>query len=204
MLNMIFGISNGKNFKLSWVPVIFFVATEGTIFNWANIVSNSLSSCISESLRGVLQKKLKFYMISILIDCILCTQSFPSLKCQWDKAKSPVYVAYQLLWAHNYFNHNKSIFEYFIMPLYRLMFLAECDCMSEEALKVVQDNGHYYLTEEGLYLRMFSGSRAPSLMQKYATDYVIHKEVVRHCTLMDLVTSCLNRRRLCIPQSHFI
>ena len=50
--------------------------------------------------------------------------------------------------------------------------------MSEEALKVVQDNGHYYLTEEGLYLRMFGGSRAPSLMPKYAIDYVIHKEVV--------------------------
>ena len=47
--------------------------------------------------------------------------------------------------------------------------------MSEEALKVVQDNGHYYLTGEGLYLRMFGGSRAPSLMPKYATDYVIHK-----------------------------
>ena len=51
--------------------------------------------------------------------------------------------------------------------------------MSKEALKVVQDNGHYYLTEEGLYLRMFGGSSAPSLVPKYATDFVIHKEVVR-------------------------
>ena len=33
MLNRIFGRANGKNFKLSWVPVIFFVATQGTIFN---------------------------------------------------------------------------------------------------------------------------------------------------------------------------
>ena len=65
------------------------------------------------------------------------------------------------------------------MPLYRLIFLIECDCISEEALKVLQDNGHYYLIEEGLYLRMFGGSRAPSLLPKYATYYVIHKEVVR-------------------------
>ena len=47
MLNMIFGQANGKYYKLSWVPVIFFVATQGTIFNWANIISNNLSSCIS-------------------------------------------------------------------------------------------------------------------------------------------------------------
>ena len=46
-------------------------------------------------------------------------------------------------------------------------------------MKVVQDNGHYYLTEEGLYLRMFGSSRTPSLLPKYATDYVIHKEIVR-------------------------
>ena len=51
--------------------------------------------------------------------------------------------------------------------------------MSEDALKVVQDNGHYYLTKESLYLRMFGGSKAPSLLPKYTTDYVIHKKVVR-------------------------
>ena len=61
------------------------------------------------------------------------------------------------------------------MPLYRFIFLTECDCMCEEASKFVQDNGHYYLIEEGLYLRMFGGSRTPSLLPKYATDYVIHK-----------------------------
>ena len=42
MLNRIFGRANGKSFKIGWVLVIFFVATQGTIFNWANIVSNSL------------------------------------------------------------------------------------------------------------------------------------------------------------------
>ena len=51
--------------------------------------------------------------------------------------------------------------------------------MSEEALNIVEDNGHYYLTEEGLYLRMFGGTRAPSLLPRYAMDYVVHKEVVR-------------------------
>ena len=65
------------------------------------------------------------------------------------------------------------------MPLYRLIFLAECNCMSEEALNIVEDNGHYDLTEECLYLRMFGGTRAPSLLPRYATDYVVHKEVVR-------------------------
>ena len=65
------------------------------------------------------------------------------------------------------------------MPLYTLIFLAEFNCMSDEALEVVQNNENYYLTEEGLYFRMYGGSRAPSLLPKYAIDYVIHKEAVR-------------------------
>ena len=90
-----------------------------------------------------------------------------------------MYAAYKLFWAHKYYSYYKEICENFIIPLYTLIFLVECNCMSEESMKVVQDNGHYYLTEEGLYLMMFGGSRAPSLLPRYATDYVIHKEVIR-------------------------
>ena len=65
------------------------------------------------------------------------------------------------------------------MPLYTLIFLTECNCMSEESFNVIQEFGDYYLTEEGLYVRMYGGSRAPSLLPKYSIDYVLHKEVVR-------------------------
>ena len=37
MLNRIFGRAHGKSFKLEWVPIIFYVATQGTVFNWANL-----------------------------------------------------------------------------------------------------------------------------------------------------------------------
>ena len=53
MLNSIFGRSHRKRFKIGWIPIIFYVATQGTIFNWSNIVSNSLSACISSALGGV-------------------------------------------------------------------------------------------------------------------------------------------------------
>ena len=34
MLNRIFGRAHGRSFKLGWMPIIFYVATQGTIFNW--------------------------------------------------------------------------------------------------------------------------------------------------------------------------
>ena len=67
MLNRIFGRAHSKSFKLEWVPIIFYVATQGTVFNWAN----SLLACIASALGGVSQKRSDFYMRSILIDCIM-------------------------------------------------------------------------------------------------------------------------------------
>ena len=81
------------------------------------------------------------------------------------------------------------------MPLYTLIFLVECNCMSEEYFKVVQEYKNYYFTEEGLYLRMYGGSRAPSLLPRYATDYVIHKEVVRQLYIDGVGNFLLCRKR---------
>ena len=99
MLNRIFGRAHGKSFKLEWMPIIFYVATQGTIFNWANIVSNSLSACLASALGGVSQKRSKFYMSSILVDCILCNQPSPGLRCIWDRERMPVYSAYKPQWG---------------------------------------------------------------------------------------------------------
>ena len=105
MLNRIFGRAHGRFFKLEWIPIIFHVATQGTIFNWANIVSNSLSTCLASSLGGVHQKRSEFYMSFVLIDCILCKQPFPSLICIWERERMPIYAAYKWLWAHKYHSH---------------------------------------------------------------------------------------------------
>ena len=110
MLNRIFGRANGRLFKLEWIPLMFHVATEGTIFNWASLVSSSLSSCVAAALGGgEARKKFEFYMSSFLIDCILCHQPFPRLKCVWDRARIPVYAAYKLLGAHQYHSYYREI-----------------------------------------------------------------------------------------------
>ena len=97
----------------------------------------------------------------------------------WDRDITPVYTTYKLLWAHKYYNHHKEICEHFIMHFYTLIFLKECNCMFEEALKFIEEYANYYLTDEGMYIRMYGFSRAPSLLPKYAADYVVHKEAVR-------------------------
>ena len=75
--------------------------------------------------------------------------------------------------------------------------------MSKENLNFVQDNGHYSLTEEGLYLRMFGGSTTPSLLPKYATDYVIHKKVVRQLYIDGVGKLLFNQKKAMYPPVPF-
>ena len=51
--------------------------------------------------------------------------------------------------------------------------------MSEGSMEIICEYGDYYLSKEGTYLRMYGGSRDPSLLPRYAIDYVVHKEAVR-------------------------
>ena len=57
MLNRIFCWANGILYKLSWIPLIYYVAFEGTIFNWENIISSSLSSYVFSTQGGITQKR---------------------------------------------------------------------------------------------------------------------------------------------------
>ena len=122
-------------------------------------------------------------MSSFLIDCILYKHRFEKLNCVWIDGKADIYIAYQILGAHKYHSHYQLICEEFINPLYKLIFLEYYPCLSEGAVESIKEYGDYFFTKEGTYLRMYGGTRAPSLLPKYATYYIVLKEAVIHVFL---------------------
>ena len=122
-------------------------------------------------------------MGSFMINCILCFHPFEKLNWKWKEVKAPTYTAYHILWAHKYHSYCKLICEEFLMPLYQLIFLQECKCPSEGALESIREFGDYFFSEEGTYLSMYGGTKVPSLLHKYATNYIVHKEAVRQLFL---------------------
>ena len=148
---------------------------EGTVFNWSYILANSLSSCITATREGFLYWKFEFYMGSFLINSILFLNPFERLNYSWKEGKSPIFLAYQLLWTHKYHISYKLICEEFLMPLYQLILLEECKCMYDGSWDAIMEYGDYLFHEEG--------TKAPSLLLKYAIYYIVHKEVVRQLFL---------------------
>ena len=67
----------------------------------------------------------------------------------------------------------------------------------------MQEFGSYYLTEDGLYLRMYGGSRAPSFLSRYATDYVLHKEAVRQLCIDGVGNFLFEQKKAVYPTVPF-
>ena len=203
MLNRIFDKDDGRTYKFGWIPLIYYLPMKGTIFNCADIVSNRLSTTIVAAQEGLHQRKFEFYMGSFFIDCILSFHPFEKLNCTWNGGKTPIYVAYQILWGHKCHNFYKLICEEFLMPLYRLIFLEECKCLSEGALESIKDFGDYFFSEEEMYLRMYRGAKAPSFLPRYATDYIVHKEAVNQMFLDGFGSHLFDLKKVVFPQIHF-
>ena len=89
-----------------------------------------------------------------------------------------IYIAYKIQASHKYHNHYQLICDEFIRPLYKLIFLEDCPCLSEGAVESIKEYGDYFFIEEGMYLRMYGGTKAPSLLPMYEIDYIVHKEAV--------------------------
>ena len=89
------------------------------------------------------------------------------------------------------------------MPLYQLIFLEECKCMSQGALDSIREFGDYFFSGEGTYLRMYQGTKAPSLLPKYATDYVVHKEAVRQLFLDGFESYLFYMKKVVFPPMPF-
>ena len=75
--------------------------------------------------------------------------------------------------------------------------------MLEEAFKVIEEYGIYYLNDEGMYIRMYSGSREPSLLPKYAIDYVLHKEAVRQVYIDGVGSFLFEHKKVAYPSIPF-
>ena len=89
------------------------------------------------------------------------------------------------------------------MPLYWIIFLEEPNCLSKNAMEFISEYGEYYFSQEGTYIRMYGCSQAPSFFPRYATDYVVHMEVVRQVFINRIGSYLHDHKKESFPPLHF-
>ena len=70
-------------------------------------------------------------------------------------------------------------------------------------MDVICEYGDYYFSQEGTYLRMYGGSKVPSLFPRHAMDYVVHKEVVRQLSIDGVGNFLFNMKEESFLLLHF-
>ena len=87
--------------------------------------------------------------------------------------------------------------------MYKFLFLEDCPCLSEGSVESIKEYGDYFFTEEGMYLRMYGGTKAPSLLRKYATDYIVLKEEIRKVFLDGFGNHLFDIKKVVFPPVPF-
>ena len=57
MISKLYGRADGKMYNSSWIPLMYYVAMEGMIFNCADIATRNLDKCVKTAQEGLKQNK---------------------------------------------------------------------------------------------------------------------------------------------------
>ena len=85
---------------------------------------------------------------------------FPSLGWKWEPSLSSVHVYCKMLWKNKYKKDYELICNGLFSTLYQVLFGEEARCLSPEGKKIVKEYGDWYMTLDGVYIRI-AGSTMP-------------------------------------------
>jgi hypothetical protein len=111
MTCQLFGREDTMHFYIQWVPLIFRVA-EGSSFNWARILSDSLFNRVIEyQEQKAAGRPSSFFMSAYVMDAICSIMPFPLMNWAWIPTQGKTVNEYHdKLWENN---ANKFIYEIF-------------------------------------------------------------------------------------------
>ena len=100
-------------------------------------------------------------MSSYLLDVMCVSIEFPSLGWKWEPRLSSVHVYCKILWENKYKEDYELICNGLFSTLYQVLFGEEAPCLSPEGQKIVKEYGDWYMTLDGVYIRIVNSTKPP-------------------------------------------
>ena len=88
------------------------------------------------------------------------SREYPPLGWKWKSNLLSVHVYCKMLWENKYKEDYELICNGFFSTIYQVMFGEEAPCLSPKGQKIVNEYGDWYLTTDGVYIKI-SGSTKP-------------------------------------------
>jgi hypothetical protein len=177
MLCRLCGEQDASKFTLSLIPLIYYCANEGSMFNWVDILSIILVESITVVKETKPEKFPSFHMVSYLLDIMCIPHQYPKMGWAWKPVDSSIHIYYKVLWEHNYIIEYHKIYNHFLAPMYEFIFCAPTLCMTDKVLEIIQNIGDCYLMENETYIRIYGATKAPHLLLRFVPNKLVVQEI---------------------------
>ena len=98
-------------------------------------------------------------MSSYLINVMCANIEFPSIGWKWEPNLLLVHVYCKMLWENKYKEDYELICNGLFSTLYQVVFGEEASYLSPEGQKIVKEYGAWYMTLDGVYIRIVNSTK---------------------------------------------
>ena len=136
--------------------------------NWGEIISSNLDIELKKD-----QKEHQFYMSSYLLDVMCAIQEYPYLGWKWKPDLPSIHVYCKMLWENKYKEYYELIYNGLFVTIYQILFGEESPCLSSERKNIVKEYGDWYMTPDGVYIRVLGNTKGPHLLPHFVPDTLL-------------------------------
>jgi hypothetical protein len=172
------------HFYIQWVPLIFRVA-EGSSFNWAKMLSDSLFNRVTEYReQKAAGKPSGFFMSAYIMDAICSMTPFPLMNWAWSPTQEKtVHEYHDKLWENNANKFIYEIFNWVMVPLHIALFGLSPPRISDSIAANLSHIADWYVEEEFSYLRVFGAVVPPLALPLFIPDKLACREIARQTVI---------------------
>ena len=136
MLCRLFGKPDINKFSSKWLPLLD-AATNATIMDWAQILSNNIASPIwnYQTKRSFSQKCCPpLFLVSYVMDAICFVSKFPLMGQKWTiQNPLPIQVYHKELWDSKFTPYFYKIYHGVMLPIHKMLYNTNAPRFSPEA-----------------------------------------------------------------------
>ena len=105
------------------------------------------------------------------------SREYPSLGWKWKPYLPSIHIYCKILWENKYKNDYEWICNDQFAPIYRILFCEEALCLSLEGEHIVKEYRDWYMTFDGVYIRILGSTKAPHWFPHYVLDTLLLQNI---------------------------
>jgi hypothetical protein len=180
MTYRLYGREDTTHFFLPWVPLMHTVM-EGCSFDWAKLLSDSLTNWIIEyRTQRVSGKATSFFMSAYIMDIMCFMTPFPLMIWIWAPSDSePIHVYHSKLWEDKASDFIYEIFNWVMVSMHVTIFGNPPPRISYSIMVNLSSVANWYVEEEFSYIKVFGASIPLHALPLFILDRLACHEIAR-------------------------